>query len=53
MIVALVLCLSASVLAVGTWIQAEQLAERISQQEWQLRFYPRFWAAGRIEPPAH
>jgi hypothetical protein len=53
MIVTLVLCLSASVLAVGTWTQAEQLAERISQQEWQLRLYPRFWSAGRIEPPAH
>jgi hypothetical protein len=54
MIVALVLCLSASVLAVGTWTQAEQLAERISRQEGQSGvLLPRFWSAGWIETQPH
>ena len=54
MIVTLMLCLSASVLAVGTWIQAEQLAERISRQEGQSGvLLPRFWSAGWIDTHAH
>ena len=54
MIATLVLCLSASVLAVGTWIQAEQLAERISRQEGQSGvLLPRFWSAGWIDTHAH
>ncbi len=53
-IVTLVLCLSASVLAVGTWTQAEQLAERISRQEGQSGvLLPRFWSAGWIDTHAH